>query len=168
MYDVSAHGVNERMINVHYYYKSVSYVNFHESPQRCSGSEHGTAARNRMTHTLGKGTQARACIMYDTDEYRTHLNSLWYFVCVWGGGEGRCLSFGRMVLCVVWWDYALSVYRISYLGQYVSLCGSAPRGVVERKINVHYYYCDCYDYYKKLGVFSDSSHGGPSSRYTLQ
>ena len=46
--------------------------------------------------------RAHACMIYDTDQRRTHLNSLLLFLCVWGaGGRGRVFSFSfRMVLCV--------------------------------------------------------------------
>ena len=46
-----------------------------------------------------------ACMMYDTDQCYTYLNSLWIFVVGGGGGGGGagwwwwCLSF-CMVLCV--------------------------------------------------------------------
>ena len=65
-----------------------------------------------MTHALGKGTQARTCIMYDTDEYHTHLNSLWYCVCVCGGGGGGvCLS---AVWCFVWFGGTMLYVCIEY------------------------------------------------------
>ena len=59
----------------------------------------------------------RACVrmMYDTDQCRTHLNSLCFFLCqcVLGGGG---VVFPYLALCgLFWWDCALHVYRISYL-----------------------------------------------------
>ena len=72
--------------------------------------------------------------MYDTDQCRTHLNSLW-FLCVFGGGGGvsfRILlgvgCFGGTVL------YACIEYHI-----YVNMYHVNAQGVDERMINVHYY-----------------------------
>ena len=63
----------------------------------------------------------RACVlacarmMYDTDQCRTHLNSLWVLCGLeWGEGGG---DFPYLALCGLFgWDCALRVYRISYLG----------------------------------------------------
>ena len=57
----------------------------------------------------------RVCIMYNTDQCHIHLNSLW---CVWGGWVGWVVFvFLYDALCgLFWWDCALLVYRISYLG----------------------------------------------------
>ena len=55
----------------------------------------------------------RACMMYDTDQCHIHLNSLWF---VWGVGGG-VFVFPYDALCgLCWWDCALRVHRISYLG----------------------------------------------------
>ena len=60
--------------------------------------------------------RARACMMYDTDQCRTHLNSLCGFVwCVWKGGGGGVFPY--VALCGLFRsDCDLRVYRISYLG----------------------------------------------------
>ena len=63
-----------------------------------------------------------ACMMYDTDQCHTHLNSLWFLclcvcicVCVVVGGGGGVFPYGA--LCGLFcWDCALRVYGISYLG----------------------------------------------------
>ena len=57
---------------------------------------------------------ACACVMYDTDQCRTHLTSLWFV----GGGGGRRGGggFPYSALCgLFWWDCVLRVYRISHL-----------------------------------------------------
>ena len=57
-------------------------------------------------------------MMYDTDQCHTHLNLLWVLcvcvrVCVWEG------VFPYGALCgLFWWDCALCVYSIPYLGSY--------------------------------------------------
>ena len=53
-----------------------------------------------------------ACMMHGTDQCRTRLNVC--VGCVWGG---RGVVFPYLSLCgLFWWDCALRVYRISYLG----------------------------------------------------
>ena len=49
--------------------------------------------------------------MYNTDQCCTHLNSLW-LLRVFGGGVFPYLASSGLF----WWDCALRVYRISYLG----------------------------------------------------
>ena len=50
-------------------------------------------------------------MMYDTDQCRTHLN---FCVCLGGRGVG---VFPYGALCeLFWWDCALCLYRILYLG----------------------------------------------------
>ena len=55
----------------------------------------------------------RACMMYDTDQCTFEF----IVVCVGVGGGGGAFVFPYATLCgLFWWDCALRMYRISYLG----------------------------------------------------
>ena len=76
-------------------------------------------------------------MVYDTDQCRTHLNSLWFVSCGregWGGGG---VSF-RTVLCVGCFGGTVLYVCIEYIQ--VNMYHVSTQGVDERMINVHYYY----------------------------
>ena len=75
--------------------------------------------------------------MYDTDQCRTHLNSvegilfLFLFYFYFLGGEGVCLSvwcFGTVLYVCIEYHIQVNMYHVS------------AQGVDERVINVHSYY----------------------------
>ena len=59
-------------------------------------------------------------MMYDTDQWSytfdfiVGLLLLFYLFVFWWGGGMFVFPYGA--LCVFWWDCALHVYRLSYLG----------------------------------------------------
>ena len=67
---------------------------------------------------------ARACV-YDTDQCRTHLNSLWFlFVCMGVGGVGG----GRRDVCLSVWCFAWVVG--------VELCSTCVYNIILRLIRI--------------------------------